>query len=81
HLAGLDDAIGLLEVLLGRIDKVRVAVGSAALQQHSFVVFTDGAYRSRGGKSIIALRSTFHNKKTGRDESRIIPTLAPGTTV
>ena len=43
--------------------------------------FTDGAYRSRGGKSIIALRSTFHNKKTGRDESRIIPTLAPGTTV
>lgn len=43
--------------------------------------FTDGAYRSRGGKSIIALRSTFHNKKTGRDESRILPTLAPGTTV
>ncbi len=43
--------------------------------------FTDGAYRSRGGKSIIALRSTFHNKKTGRDESRIIPTLAAGTTV
>ena len=39
--------------------------------------FTDGAYRSRGGKSIIALRSTFHNKKTGRDESRIIPTMAP----
>ena len=43
--------------------------------------FTDGAYRSPGGKSIIALRSTFHNKKTGRDESRILPTLAPGTTV
>ena len=43
--------------------------------------FTDGAYRSRGGKSIIALRSTFHNKKTGKDESRIKPTLLPGTIV
>jgi len=43
--------------------------------------FTDGAYRSRGGKSIIALRSTFHNKKTGQDESRIRPTLLNGTIV
>lgn len=43
--------------------------------------FTDGAYRSRGGKSIIALRSTFHNKKTGKDESRIKPTLLNGTIV
>lgn len=43
--------------------------------------FTDGAFRSKGGKSIIAMRSTFHNKKTGQDESRIVPTLAPGTTV
>ncbi len=43
--------------------------------------FTDGAYRSRGGKSIIALRSTFHNKKTGKDESRIKTTLLPGTIV
>ena len=43
--------------------------------------FTDGAYRSRGGKSIIALRSTFRNKKTGKDESRIKPTLLAGTIV
>ena len=43
--------------------------------------FTDGAYRSRGGKSIIALRSTFPNKKTGKVESRIKPTLLPGTIV
>ncbi len=43
--------------------------------------FADGAYRSRGGKSIIALRSTFHNKKTGKDESRIKPTLLNGTIV
>ncbi len=43
--------------------------------------FADGAYRSPGGKSIIALRSTFHNKKTGKDESRIKPTLLNGTIV
>ncbi|ERT61488.1 butyryl-CoA--acetate CoA-transferase [Megasphaera vaginalis (ex Srinivasan et al. 2021)] len=43
--------------------------------------FADGAYRSKGGKSIIALRSTFMNKKTGKAESRIRPTLIPGTTV
>ena len=43
--------------------------------------FADGAYRSHGGKSIIALRSTFHNKKTGNDESRIKPTLLNGTIV
>lgn len=43
--------------------------------------FTDGAYRSPGGKSIIALRSTFHNKKTGQDESRIRTTLLNGTIV
>ena len=43
--------------------------------------FADGAYRSPGGRSIIALRSTFHNKKTGKDESRIKPTLLNGTIV
>lgn len=43
--------------------------------------FADGAYRSKGGKSFIAFRSTFHNKKTGKDESRIKPALDLGTTV
>lgn len=43
--------------------------------------FADGAYRSKGGKSFIAFRSTFMNKKTGKAESRIQPTLLPGTTV
>ena len=40
-----------------------------------------GAYLSRGGKSFICLSSTFMNKKTGQPESRIRPTLAPGSIV
>ena len=43
--------------------------------------FADGAYRSKGGKSFIAFRSTFKNKKTGKVESRICPTLTPGTAI
>lgn len=42
--------------------------------------FADGAYRSRGGKSIIAFRSTFTDK-TGKINSRVRPTLALGTIV
>jgi len=43
--------------------------------------FVLGAYASRGGKSFICLSSTFYNKKTGKMESRIRPTLADGSIV
>ena len=43
--------------------------------------FVLGAYLSKGGKSFICLSSTFMNKKTGKAESRIRPTLAPGSIV
>ena len=43
--------------------------------------FVLGAYLSEGGKSFICLSSTFMNKKTGKLESRIRPTLAPGSIV
>ena len=42
--------------------------------------FVMGAYLSRGGKSIICCSSTF-TKKDGTMESRIVPTLAPGSIV
>lgn len=42
--------------------------------------FVLGAYKSDGGISIIALSSTFKNKK-GEVMSRILPTLAQGSTV
>ena len=40
--------------------------------------FADGAYRSNGGKSIIAFHATFTDK-SGKMQSRIRPTLLPGT--
>lgn len=43
--------------------------------------FVLGAYLSKGGKSFICLSSTFFNKKTGQNESRIRPTLHPGSVV
>ncbi|MEE0801147.1 MAG: butyryl-CoA:acetate CoA-transferase [Gemmiger sp.] len=43
--------------------------------------FVLGAYLSNGGKSFICLSSTFMNKKTGHLESRIRPTLHPGSIV
>lgn len=43
--------------------------------------FVLGAYLSKGGKSFICLSSTFFNKKTGQTESRIRPTLHPGSVV
>lgn len=43
--------------------------------------FVLGAYLSKGGKSFICLSSTFFNKKTGQNESRIRPTLYPGSVV
>jgi acyl-CoA hydrolase len=41
--------------------------------------FIFGAYRSRGGKGLICLRSA--NVKDGKVISRIVPTLPPGATV
>ena len=43
--------------------------------------FVLGAYLSNGGKSFICLSSTFMNKKTGKLESRIRPTLENGSIV
>ena len=43
--------------------------------------FVLGAYLSKGGKSFICLSSTFFNKKTGQNESRIRPMLHPGSVV
>ena len=42
--------------------------------------FVLGAYLSKGGKSFICCSSTFKNKQ-GELESRIVPTLAPGSIV
>jgi acyl-CoA hydrolase len=42
--------------------------------------FAKAAYMSKGGKSIIALSSTYR-KKDGTVVSRIVPTLGPGTIV
>ncbi len=41
--------------------------------------FVVGAYRSKGGKSIVALNSTHKDRKTGELSSNIRPTLIPGT--
>ncbi|QGU96703.1 4-hydroxybutyrate--acetyl-CoA CoA transferase [Clostridium bovifaecis] len=40
-----------------------------------------GAQKSLGGKSIIALYSTFTDKATGQQKSKIVPTLTPGAIV
>ena len=50
---------------------------SGAGRQLDFVL---GAYLSKGGKSFICCSSTF-KKKDGTLESRIVPTLAPGSIV
>jgi len=44
------------------------------------VDFVEGAYMSRGGKSFIALNATYTDKE-GCLQSRIKPTLSPGTIV
>ena len=43
--------------------------------------FVLGAYLSKGGKSFICLSSTFMDKKSGKIQSRIRPTLANGSIV
>jgi len=42
--------------------------------------FILGAFQSRGGKGLICISSTFADKE-GNLQSRIVPTLAPGTIV
>ena len=40
--------------------------------------FVTGAYSSRGGKSFICFRSTYAEKKSGKLNSRVVPTLPAG---
>jgi len=42
--------------------------------------YTEGAWRSRGGKAFLALYSTYTNK-SGEEISRIVPMLASGSMV
>lgn len=41
--------------------------------------FIEGAWRSKGGKAILALYSTYKEKETGELKSRITATLKPGS--
>ena len=43
--------------------------------------FVLGAYLSEGGKSFICLSSKFMNKKTGKEESRILPNFETGSAI
>ncbi|EFI41492.1 MULTISPECIES: butyryl-CoA:acetate CoA-transferase [Peptoniphilus] len=43
--------------------------------------FVLGAYLSNGGKSFICLSSKFYNKKTGKEESRIVPNFETGSAI
>ncbi|WP_071027643.1 acetyl-CoA hydrolase/transferase C-terminal domain-containing protein [Peptoniphilus raoultii] len=43
--------------------------------------FTLGAYLSKGGKAFICLSSQFANKKTNKNESRIVPQFDYGTAI
>lgn len=43
--------------------------------------FIEGAWRSKGGKAILALYSTYTDKESGKKHTRIVPTLKPGSFV
>ncbi|MDD7281797.1 butyryl-CoA:acetate CoA-transferase [Floccifex sp.] len=83
-IAALDNFISINNAvnvdLFGQVSSESAGVKhiSGAGGQLDFVL---GAYLSNGGKSIICLSSTFMNKKTGKLESRIVPTLANGSIV
>lgn len=83
-IAALDNFISINNAvdidLFGQVNAESAGVKniSGAGGQLDFVL---GAYLSRGGKSFICLSSTFMNKKTGKAESRIRPTLANGSIV
>lgn len=83
-IAALDNFISINNAvnvdLFGQVSAESAGIKhiSGAGGQLDFVL---GAYLSNGGKSIICLSSTFVNKKTGKLESRIVPTLANGSIV
>lgn len=83
-IAALDNFISINNAvnvdLFGQVSAESAGIKhiSGAGGQLDFVL---GAYLSNGGKSIICLSSTFVNKKTGKLESRIVPTLVNGSIV
>ena len=83
-IAALDNFISINNAvdvdLFGQVNAESAGVKhiSGAGGQLDFVL---GAYLSHGGKSFICLSSTFMNKKTGKLESRIRPTLVNGSIV
>ena len=83
-IAALDNFISINNAvdvdLFGQINAESAGIKniSGAGGQLDFVL---GAYLSNGGKSFICLSSTFNNRKTGKVESRICPTLANGSIV
>ena len=83
-IAQLDNFISINNAididLFGQVNAESAGVRpiSGAGGQQDFVL---GAYLSNGGKSFICLSSTFVNKKTGKLESRIRPTLETGSIV
>lgn len=62
----------------------QAASESIGIEQYSGtggqVNFVHGAKRAKGGKSILALNSTYTDKE-GQEHSRIVPNLSPGTIV
>ncbi|MGM9947237.1 butyryl-CoA:acetate CoA-transferase [Floccifex sp.] len=83
-IAALDNFISINNAvnvdLFGQVSSESAGIRhiSGAGGQLDFVL---GAYLSNGGKSIICLSSTFMNKKTGKLESRLVPTLSNGSIV
>ena len=83
-IAKLDNFISINNAvdmdLFGQVNAESAGVKhiSGAGGQLDFVL---GAYLSNGGKSFICLSSTFMNKKTGKVESRIRPTLETGSII
>nr|WP_027872171.1 butyryl-CoA:acetate CoA-transferase [[Eubacterium] cellulosolvens] len=81
-IASLDNFISINNAvdidLFGQVNAESAGIKniSGAGGQQDFVL---GAYLSNGGKSFICLSSTFMNKKTGKLESRIRPTLQQGS--
>ncbi len=83
-IAALDNFISINNAvdvdLFGQVNAESAGIRniSGAGGQLDFVL---GAYLSKGGKSFVCLSSTFMNRKTGKLESRIRPTLEPGSIV
>ena len=78
HFVSINNAVDV--DLFGQVNAESAGIRqiSGAGGQLDFVL---GAYLSQGGKSFICCSSTFMNKKTGKLESRIKPTLDVGSVV